>query len=314
MNKFRLTTKLITIAAFMFAFVSIAQAQATRTWVSGVGDDVNPCSRTAPCKTFAGAISKTAKDGEINALDPAGFGAVTITKSITIDGEPTGVAGVLNAASSGAIINITDVNDVRKSVTLRGIAYNGAATGLQGIRIIAAAKVFVEDCTITGNFGSPGNGITDVRSTGGFLEVNNTSIFNNLANGISVDPSAGSTQINVHVSNSRIQGNQARGFFAGSNVKATIYNTIITQNNTGGVFAQQTAGGSTEVSVDHCVVSNTNVGFTANTNGSTIRVSNTTAVNNGGGLAVTGGTGAVSSYGNNQTGGLAFPSTGTGQT
>jgi hypothetical protein len=64
----------------------MAQAQATRTWVSGVGDDANPCSRTAPCKTFAGAISKTAPCGEISVLDPGGFGAVTITKSITING------------------------------------------------------------------------------------------------------------------------------------------------------------------------------------------------------------------------------------
>src|SRR5438309_2453304 len=88
----------------------LAFAQATRTWVSGVGDDANPCSRTAPCKTFAGAISKTAKDGEIDALDPGGFGAVTVTKSITIDGSPTGAAGVLNALTNGVIINITDVN------------------------------------------------------------------------------------------------------------------------------------------------------------------------------------------------------------
>jgi hypothetical protein len=73
---------------------SAAQAQATRTWVSGVGDDANPCSRTAPCKTFAGAISKTAPRGEINALDPGGFGAVTITKAITIDGGAGQIAGV----------------------------------------------------------------------------------------------------------------------------------------------------------------------------------------------------------------------------
>src|SRR6267154_4395700 len=88
-------------------FAAPAQAQATRTWVSGVGDDANPCSRTAPCKTFAGAISKTAVDGEIDALDPAGFGTVTITKSITIDGSATGTAGVLNAGVPGIQINIT---------------------------------------------------------------------------------------------------------------------------------------------------------------------------------------------------------------
>src|SRR5207244_7917744 len=94
MNKFRFTIQMLAIAIFTFAFASMAQAQATRTWVSGVGDDANPCSRTAPCKTFAGAISKTAANGEIDSLDPGGFGTVTITKSITIDGSPTGTAGV----------------------------------------------------------------------------------------------------------------------------------------------------------------------------------------------------------------------------
>src|ERR1700740_1451200 len=83
-----------------------ASAQATRTWVSGVGDDVNPCSRTAPCKTFPGAISKTAAGGEINCLDPGGFGAVTIVKSITIDCTET-LAGILVAGTNGVTINTT---------------------------------------------------------------------------------------------------------------------------------------------------------------------------------------------------------------
>ena len=309
MNKFRLAINLLTMAIFMFAFAAIAQAQATRTWVSGVGDDANPCSRTAPCKTFAGAISKTATGGEIDALDPAGFGALSINKSITVDGSMTGVAGLLNAGVTGININTGAV-----AVTLRGISLQGAGTGLKGISIqtaTAGSKVFIENCFISGN---TGNGIEDTRANGGFLEVDNTTITNNGQNGISVNPSAGSIQVNVHISKSRIEGNGARGFFAGSNVHSTIFNTILTQNGTGGVFAQNTAGGSTEVAVDQCVVSNTNIAFIANTNNSIVRVSNSTAMNNGGGLAVTGGTGAVSSYGNNQTGGLAFPSTGTGQT
>src|ERR1700744_4109779 len=81
-----------------------AHAQATRTWVSGVGDDANPCSRTAPCKTFAGAISKTAAAGEINCLDPGGFGAVTITKSISIVCDFT-EGGVLSAGTNGIVVN-----------------------------------------------------------------------------------------------------------------------------------------------------------------------------------------------------------------
>src|SRR5687768_17589508 len=163
MNKFRLTTKLIAIAAFMFAFVSIAQAQATRTWVSGVGDDVNPCSRTAPCKTFAGAISKTAKDGEINALDPAGFGTVTITKSIYINGtHGAGYGSIIASLVNGVNINITDAADVRKAVRLRGLDINGASTGINVISILAANDVWVEDCVIdgfTGNGSTSGMGI-----------------------------------------------------------------------------------------------------------------------------------------------------------
>src|SRR5918992_264818 len=94
MSKVRFTFNILAVAIFTLTVVSIAQAQATRTWVSGVGDDVNPCSRTAPCKTYAGAISKTAKDGEISTLDPGGFGTLTITKSITINGASTGTDGI----------------------------------------------------------------------------------------------------------------------------------------------------------------------------------------------------------------------------
>src|SRR2546426_5180858 len=128
MNKFRFTIKLLAIAIFTFAFASMAQAQATRTWVSGVGDDANPCSRTAPCKTFAGAISKTAKDGEISVLDPGGFGAVTITKSITLNGtHGSGFGSILSALAAQAIlINITDAADVRNTVRLVTLNINGA--------------------------------------------------------------------------------------------------------------------------------------------------------------------------------------------
>src|ERR671935_826139 len=104
MNKMRLMLNMLAVFALCLLCSSLAQAQATRTWVSGVGDDVNPCSRTAPCKTFAGAISKTAINGEIDVLDPGGFGAVTITKSITIDGSGT-FASVLAAGTNGIIIN-----------------------------------------------------------------------------------------------------------------------------------------------------------------------------------------------------------------
>src|SRR5258706_8391101 len=111
MNKFRLTIKLLAIAIFMFALASMTQAQAPRTWVSGVGDDANPCSRTAPCKTFAGAISKTLASGEISVLDPGGFGAVTITKGLTLNGEGT-LAGILNSSVNAITINAPTTDNV----------------------------------------------------------------------------------------------------------------------------------------------------------------------------------------------------------
>jgi hypothetical protein len=124
---------------------AITFSQATRTWVSGVGDDVNPCSRTAPCKTFAGAISKTATGGEINVLDAGGYGAVTITKSMTIDGKGA-QASILSSLTNGIIINAgTD-----GVVIIRNLSINGAGNGYNGIKIIAAKKVIIEDCTLAG--------------------------------------------------------------------------------------------------------------------------------------------------------------------
>src|ERR1043165_6300084 len=131
------------VASFgLMVHVSSAQAQATRTWVSGVGDDANPCSRTAPCKTFAGAISKTANGGEINVLDPGGFGGVTITKSITISSEGF-EAGVLVSGTNAIVISATTTDNV----VLRGLDIEGLGTGLDGIKVIGGlGALHVEKC------------------------------------------------------------------------------------------------------------------------------------------------------------------------
>lgn len=121
----------------------LAQAQATRTWVSGVGDDVNPCSRTAPCKTFAGAISKTASGGEINTLDPGGFGAVTITKPITIRSDHV-EAGISASGTNGIIVN----NALGGRVVLEGLDLDGFGTGLDGVKIIQGGSVYIIRCRI----------------------------------------------------------------------------------------------------------------------------------------------------------------------
>ena len=135
------------IALVALAVPSAAFGQATRTWVSGVGDDANPCSRTAPCKTFAGAISKTANGGEINCLDPGGFGGVTITKSLTIKCHYT-EGGVLVSGTNAIVVSaaLTD------TVTLRGLDINGIGTGaptsLSGVKVLNAARVNIYDSEI----------------------------------------------------------------------------------------------------------------------------------------------------------------------
>src|SRR5678816_16510 len=173
------TIKALLVVTFMLVVASAAQAQ-SRTWVSGVGDDLNPCSRTAPCKTFAGAISKTAKDGEISVLDPGGYGAVTITKSIYINGtHGAGYGSIIASLVNGIVINITDVNDVRKAVRLRALDINGVSTGINGISLLAATNVFVEDCVIDGFTGdgvSSGMGIRMALSGSGSLFVSDTMI------------------------------------------------------------------------------------------------------------------------------------------
>src|SRR6185295_9327956 len=177
MSKVRFTLNMLAVALFVMTVSSMANAQATRTWVSGVGDDVNPCSRTAPCKTYAGAISKTAKDGEISTLDPGGFGTVTITKSITINGGGAGqgYGSILSAlAPQGDLINITDAADVRKTVRLNWLDINGASTGTDGIRFIAGNALHVENCLVDGVVGQ-GLEVNVAGTTSPKISVNNTS-------------------------------------------------------------------------------------------------------------------------------------------
>ena len=177
MRRPRLSVRILLLSFLVLLTLSAAaQAQATRTWVSGVGDDANPCSRTAPCKTFAGAISKTAPGGEINVLDPGGFGAVTITKSITISSEGF-EAGVLVSGTNGIVVSAgpTDV------VVLRGLDIEGLGTGLAGIKVLSAGAVHVEKCTIN-NFTAKGIDFQPSSATPGsnsLLFVSNTIIRNN---------------------------------------------------------------------------------------------------------------------------------------
>jgi hypothetical protein len=266
-----------------------AHAQASRTWVSGVGDDANPCSRTAPCKTFAGAISKTAAGGEISVLDPGGFGGVTITKSISIVAEDSGEGGILAAGVNGVIVN-AGVNDI---VHLRGLVIEGFGTGLNGVRFLAGAALHIEDCVIRGfRSGSAGSGhgvnfapsgtselfITDsvisdngTGTNGGGILVKPTATGNakvvldgvqavNSVFGVRADGTLGG-QVTVTANDTTVFGNSFAGFSAVGNpgvVNLMLNGCTASSNGAQGVKSE---GSLATVRLGNCTVTGNAVGI-----------------------------------------------------
>ena len=300
MNSIRLSAVLI-LAILGITSASLAHAQATRTWVSGVGDDVNPCSRTAPCKTFAGAISKTAAGGEISVLDPGGFGAVTITKSITIDGsQGSGFGSILSTGASAGVVVNAGVNDV---ITLRNLSINGAgALAGVGIRILQARKVYVENVLIFGHSGADpsGRGISDTRTGGGQLFVSNSIIRNNSQSGIVIRPASGATTIDVSVRNTQITGNNNGGIVAMAGAHINIFNSQLSGHPIFGLFLDETAG-DTQVSVTDSAITDNVTGIIMGSGNPTLILSGVLVTDNNTGM--TRGTGPVLTFSNNRIAG-----------
>ena len=291
----------ISLAAILLASASPAFAQATRTWVSGVGDDANPCSRTAPCKTFAGAISKTAANGEISVLDPGGFGSINITKSLTIDGAGT-QASILAPGVNGVIVNGAGI-----TVTLRNLSINGAGNAIgNGVRIINAGAVNLDRVTVQ-NFGgtlpSNGRGVAIETSTPDVrVTITNSDFYNIFGVGIHSNPSAGNVILvmdNVRVQKSDLSLVQLR-----ANTKATINRSTLTNSRLGaGVRAELS---SVFADINNSVLSENAFGVASgNDGGAPIMVigNNVITGNTTDGIRLNGGT--VLSYGNNAVRGNA---------
>src|SRR5215475_692059 len=277
MNKFRFTLKVLAIAIFTVALASIAQAQATRTWVSGVGDDANPCSRTAPCKTFAGAISKTAAGGEIDALDPAGYGAVTITKAITLDGGGGQVASVLVAGTNGIVVQ-AQPNDVviLRNLRLNGISGSGNG-GINGIRWLSGKALIVEDCVVFG-FTTNGLDIALNQATQATVHVFHSIFKNNGQVGIRAT-NAIAPSVKVAIDFSEIAVDNI-GVEASSHSSVEINNSMISAAASDGIKADSASGADSLVDISHCeVVNGANNGITS-TAGSVV-VGDTTVAYNG---------------------------------
>ena len=287
------------------ALSSPAAAQATRTWVSGVGDDVNPCSRTAPCKTFAGAISKTAPGGEINCLDQGAYGAVTITKSIALICEGV-TAGVLHSGTQGLLINAAATD----TVVLKGLDINGgtpSSPGLNSLRVLNVGNLVIEDCIIRNSTSNTPNGVGVKIETGGNFKflIKNTSIVNHgngaTGAGILILPNGGGSVSGVldNVDISRnvfgLAVDQAGG---GAGVNVTVKNSTIANNSQAGIVVVTGATGA-GVMVKDSAISNNSVGLQTVGTGAIIRVGNSMITGNGTGIS-----GAnILSYGTNQLNG-----------
>ena len=283
-----------------------AFAQATRTWVSGLGDDVNPCSRTAPCKTWAGAISKTAASGMINCLDAAGFGTVTITKSITISCEHV-EGSALASSTTGIIINGAGID-----VVLRGLDIDGSPTtapGVNGIRFLQGASLIVEDCVIR-DFGAAapnGNGII-VNNTALVADIHivNSRISGNGNGtggaGIQVIPS-GTGGARVTVTGSVLSGNtvgiRADSASTTGAISVTATDTTVAGAPYHGIVALG-SGGQVRMMLNRVVATN-NLGDGVRSVGSraAIRIGSSVVAANGNGFVAASG-GQILSYGNNQ--------------
>jgi hypothetical protein len=302
MRKLALALAIIGLGLPFFA-AAPAQAQPSRTWVSATGDDINPCARTSPCKTFAGALSKTAAGGEINCIDAGDFGGLNITKSMTISCEG-GTAGVVATGGFGAITINAAATDL---VTLRGLDIDGQGTGGGGIVVGTAAAVHIEKCSMRNfRFHNDSYGIGTSFSTATvFLYVADTVISDN---SVGLRLSSGGGYKVVSLKNVVITGSTGDGLrLESSNVYANVNDSIISGNAGSAVNADAS---STTVNLVRTTMANNAAALNAAAAGSTIRVSNSDIYNNTFGILIANGA-TVQSDGTNKhgnsNGGLQVP-------
>ena len=284
-----------------------ASAQATRTWVSGVGDDVNPCSRTAPCKTFAGAISKTATAGEINCLDPGGFGGLTIVKSISIVCDYT-EGGILSA---GAGVNGFVVNAPATSVVfLSGLDFNGAGSAQNGLRIIAGERVHLQNSIIRNYRASNGLGISFQPSGTTRLTLLNVTISDNgtgaTGGGVLIQPTGAAGSARVDFRNVTLTGNSNNAVFintTGNTSPAGIivqFDEVLAVGSTNGINMLTPIGAAgARLILNRSTIADNTTGIIANGGLANIRVGHSTITNNGTGISQVSG-GVINTYGNNR--------------
>ncbi len=288
--------------ALSLSITTPAQAQATRTWISGVGDDANPCSRTAPCKTFAGAISKTAAGGEIDCLDPGGFGAVTITKSIIFDcgsGETGQVGSILVSGTNGINVN-AGANDV---VILKKLSINGIGAGFNGISFSSGKSLLVDNVNIMGF--QIGISITPSASASVFIADTNITDCQNAGNGAGIFAKpTGSVVQTVAIERSKLTNNdvglQADGITS-LPLKVSVSDSYSSGNLFAGIFAGDaaSAGGQVNMMIRGTTSSNNGSFGVRSVNSATVFIGSSVISGNATGLQADSGA-VLKTYSNNQ--------------
>src|SRR5262249_46240405 len=205
----KVTSLAIAIMLGLGLLVTPAEAQLARTFVSSFGNDANDCGRPAPCRTFQRAHDNTLPLGEITVLDPGGYGAVTITKGISIINDGVGEAGLL---VSGGGVGITVNAGPNDRVSLRGLTVKGIGFGGgNGIRFNSGASLTIENCAVRNLTGDAvqmaGNLPANTVSS---FTITNTLVADNDANGIYIQPSGGG-RVKVLLNRVEVYNNGAHG-------------------------------------------------------------------------------------------------------
>jgi hypothetical protein len=305
---------LLTVGATMVVvsmLVSPAQAQATRTWVAGTGNDADPCNRTQPCKTFAGAISKTLAFGEINCVDAGAYGTVTITKSIAIRCNYT-EAGVLAQGSDGILVNVGPSDTVYlEGLDILGINSDIAGPPLNGINFIQAGTLHVKNTVIRGftnKTSGTGNGIKFAPKGAAKLFVSDTHISENGVDlgsaGILIEPAA-STAVNASINRVLVENN-VNGVLVhnafNTPINANVRDSVVAGNSHNGISASA-AGTATTVLVDTTsVLFNVSTGVAVTGKNAIVLIGNSTVADNVTGVQASGG-GTIQSFKENHIAG-----------
>lgn len=288
-------------AALVLALAPPALAQNARSFVSGQGNDANTCTLASPCRTLQRAHDQTNAGGEIDVLNPAGYGALVINKAISVVNDGVGTAGVIVASGGTGILINAGVND---AVNIRGLTVEGGGVGKNGIQFNTGKSLTVENCIIRH---VTLRGIRFLPNAASRLSVSNSLVADNGDNGIEVIPVTGSGTVTaifnrVQTNNNANNGIEISGD-SGVSITASVYDSVSSGNGNSGFVILTFSGAPAKLMVFRSASVNNGFGVFAQGAGAILRIASSLVTGNGTGWTVNGA--VVQSYGNNSIDGNA---------